>query len=85
MNLLLGTFSTFWNNFVNRISTPAVIVALIFAVVGLALAIMAKRVARAVRKSNEIDDKDAVYISFKAVGLVFLFVAVLIIVFRAGV
>lgn len=85
MNLLLGTFSTFWDNFVSRISAPAVIVALVFAIVGLASAILAKRIARAVRKSNEIDDKDPVLISFKVVGLVLLFVAVLIIVFRAGV
>lgn len=85
MNLLLGAFRDFWNNFVNRISSPAVIVALVFAVVGLALAILANRIARAVRKSNEIDDKDPVLISFKVIGLVFLFVSVLIIVFRAGV
>lgn len=82
MNFLLNIFQEFTDNFVRRIQMPSIIVALAFAIVGVALAVLARRIARVARKSNEIADNDAVLISLKAVGLVFLFVAVLIIVFR---
>ena len=82
MNILLNIFQQFGENFLRRIQMPSIIVALAFAVVGVALAILARRIARVVRKSNDIADNDAFLISLKVVGLVFLFVAVLIIVFR---
>jgi hypothetical protein len=85
MNLLLGFFGDFWNNLITRLSMTEVIFAIVFASVGLALAIMAKRVAQTVRKSKEIDDKDPVMIGFKAAGLACLFIALLIIILRAGV
>lgn len=82
MNILLNIFQEFGENFLRRIQMPAIIVALAFAIVGVALALLARRIARVVRKSDEIADNDAILISLKVVGLVFLFVAVLIIVFR---
>ncbi len=82
MNLTLNVFQTFADNFVRRIQMPAIIVALVFAIIGVSLAVLGRRVARVVRKSNEIEDNDPVLISFKAVGLVFLFISVLIVVFR---
>lgn len=85
MNMLLNTFNNFWNNFVARISQIEIIFALAFAVIGLSLAIIAKRVAITVRKTNEIDDKDPILVGFKAAGLACLFVSLLIIVIRAGV
>lgn len=82
MNILLNIFQEFGENFLRRIQIPAIIVALAFAIVGVALAVLARRIARVARKSDEIADNDAILISLKVVGLVFLFVAVLIIVFR---
>lgn len=79
---LLNVFQTFGENFVRRIQMPSIIIALVFAIIGVSLAVLARRVARVARKSNDIADNDAVLISFKAVGLVFLFVSVLIVVFR---
>ena len=82
MNILLNVFQTFGENFVRRIQMPAIIVALVFAVVGVSCAGLGRRVARVVRKSNEISDNDSVLITFKAIGLVCLFISVLIVVFR---
>ena len=82
MNILLNIFKEFGENFVRRIQMPSIIIALSFAIVGVALAVLARRIARVVRKEDKIADNDAVLISLKAVGLVLLFVAVLIIVFR---
>jgi hypothetical protein len=85
MNLLLNVFVTFWNNLLVKLSTPAVIFALAFAILGVALAFIARRVAVVCRKTDDIDDKDPIMIGFKAAGLACLFVSVLIIVIRAGV
>lgn len=82
MNTLLNVFETFAENFVRRIQIPAVIVALAFAIIGVALAILARRIARVARKTNDISDSDSVLITVKAIGLVFLFISVLIVVFR---
>ena len=85
MNILLNVFDNFWNNLITRLSQIEMIFAISFAILGLALSIIAKRVAITVRKTNEIDDKDPIMIGFKAVGLACLFVSLLIIVIRAGV
>lgn len=82
MNTLLNVFQTFGENFVRRIQMPAIVVALVFAIVGVALAVLGRRVARVVRKTNDISDNDSVLITFKAIGLVCLFISVLIVVFR---
>ncbi len=82
MNTLLNVFQTFGENFVRRLQMPAIIVALVFAVIGVSLAVLGRRVARVVRKTNDISDNDSVLITFKAIGLVCLFVSVLIVVFR---
>ena len=85
MNLLLNIFTDFWDSFLVKIQIPAIIVALALAVVGVAFAVLGRRVARVVRKSNNIEDNDPVLISFKAVGIACLFISILIIVLRAGV
>lgn len=85
MNLLLNAFTDYWNDLIGRLQLPTVIAALVFAIVGVSFAILARRIARIFRKTNDISDSDTVLISFKAVGLVCLFISVLIIIFRSGV
>jgi len=82
MNILLNSFQTFWDNLLIRLQMPVIIVALACAILGVALVILAKRIARMVRKSDSVQDNDNVLISLKAIGLILLFVSVLIIVFR---
>ena len=82
MSNLLGVFQTFGENFVIRLQMPSIIIALVFAVIGVSLAVLGRRVARMVRKTNDIKDNDSVLITFKAIGLVCLFISVLIVVFR---
>ena len=82
MSNLLGVFQTFGENFVRPLQMPSIIIALVFAVIGVSLAVLGRRVARMVRKTNDIKDNDSVLITFKAIGLVCLFISVLIVVFR---
>ncbi len=85
MNMMLNVFKEFWDNLIARLSMPSMIFALVFAILGVALAIIARKVAVVVRKTDDIDEKDPVMIGFKAAGLACLFVSILIIVIRAGV
>ena len=82
MNLLLNSFQTFWESLLVRLQMPAIMVALGCAIMGVAIVILAKRITRMVRKSDNIENNDNVLIALKAIGLIFLFVAVLIIIFR---
>lgn len=85
MNMLLNVFKDFWNNLIARLAMPSMIFAISFAILGVALAIIARKVAVVVRKRDDIDEKDPVMIGFKAAGLACLFISILIIVIRAGV
>ena len=85
MNMMLNVFTDFWDSFVKRLSSPPTIFAIVFAIIGVSLAIIARRVAVAIRKTDDIDEKDPIMIGFKIAGLACLFVSVLIIVIRAGV
>jgi xanthine/uracil permease len=84
MNLLLSTFSNFADSFVRHMKMPSVIVALVLTVIGISLTILAKRIAKAVRKTDDIADNDSVMISLKVVAIVCLLISILILVFRAG-
>lgn len=82
MDLLLGAFQEFWNGLITRLQMPAIIVAIVLVCVGLGLVIVARRVAQVCRKTKEIEDDDSIMITFKVVGMLLLFVAVAIIIFR---
>ncbi len=84
MSNLLGVFdviATVFKTLTKRLRLPSVLAGVIFAMVGLAIAILAKRIARAVKKTDSIDDNDKVMITFKAIGLVLMFVALLVFIF----
>ena len=76
MNLILGT-----NTLIDFLSQELVIVGICLAAVGVAFALLAKRIAIVVRKSSEIQPTDTVMLGFKAFGLVCIVVALLLIIF----
>lgn len=76
MNLMLGT-----NTLIDFLSQELVIVGICLAAVGVAFALLAKRIAKVVRKSSEIQPTDTVMLGFKAFGLVCIVVALLLIIF----
>lgn len=84
ISLYLGVFDVLTNIFktaTKRLQLPNVLAAVIFAMVGLALTILARRIARAVKKTNNIEDNDKLMIGLKVVGLVFMFVALMVFFF----
>ena len=81
MSLMLSVksyFTNFWDNFVAKISTTTIIVALCFLVVGLTCTILASRFARISCKSNEVPENNKTLVVFKVIGIFFVFGAFLI-------
>lgn len=70
------------NDFIQSLGIFNMIISLIFIVVGVLLVILARRITRIIRRNNEINDNDAIMLTFKIVGILFMFAALCIIVFK---
>lgn len=86
MGILLNAFTDFMTAYFSglgaMLKSVEVIIGISFAVFGVATAVLARRITRIIRKRNEIDDNDPSLISIKAIGLVFMLVAFLILVLQ---
>lgn len=82
INLLLNAnfFQTFWTNFKNKFSSPWIWYALAFAVVGITILILAKRIARIIKQKNNIDKNDGAYVTFVVVAILFLLASLVLFV-----
>ncbi len=72
--------STIWNHIVESLSLAQNIWAIVFAILGITISVLAKRITRIIRNNNEISDNDTVLILLKAIGLGFIFVALMFVV-----
>lgn len=70
----------FWQNFTKKFSSPWIWYALSFAVLGITILILAKRIARIVKQKNNIDKNDGAYLTFVVVAILFLMAAVVLFV-----
>ena len=70
--LLANFFSDFWNSFAPRLGSAEIIVAIILAVIGLSIAVLARRIARAIKDENDIPDDSKVLLTLKTIALVFI-------------
>ncbi len=68
------------NGLVEYLKMPSMWVALILLILGTTSVILARRIARVIRKADDIANNDAYLILFKCLGIVLMFVGVLIIV-----
>ena len=53
-----------------RLNQVNVIIGIILAVVGLSVIFLAKRFTVAVRKTDDVDDNDKLYVTLKMIGLI---------------
>lgn len=74
MNFLLE------NSVFDLLKSETVVIAVVLASIGLALAMLATRIARAVRGTSVIEPSDKVMLIFKAFGLVCIIVALVLMV-----
>ena len=56
-------------SFESVITDPIYIASIVFASLGIACALIAKKVTKAVRKTEQVDPKDKLYLMLKVVGL----------------
>ena len=66
MNNLLGV------NLQQFISEPLILIGLILLTIGLATTILAKRIARVARQTNNVPNNDRIYVVFKVLGLLLM-------------
>lgn len=79
MMTLLGI--TVWESFQKWFSIPAVWISVLLFIAGSSLVLLARRIARVVKKTNSIADNDKTLITIKSIGIVMMFVGLMIIVF----
>ena len=63
-----------------RLAMPNVITGLVLAALGLAITFLARKIARVIRKEKEIPNNDNVYLICKALGLVMICVALIVMI-----
>jgi uncharacterized membrane protein len=62
-------------SFIDMISDPLVITAIVFAALGIALGGLAKRITGVIRKTNDVKPDDKTLITIKIIGLVAILLA----------
>lgn len=86
MGILLEAFSDFMSTYFKGVMTMLksvdILIGICFAILGVAVAVLARRTTRIIRKRNDIDDNDPALIAFKTIGLVLMLIAFLILVFN---
>ncbi len=75
VSLILGTL-------IERLSDPLVIVGMVLCAIGVAVAILARRIAGAVRKTDDVAGDDAIMIAIKVIGLLVLIGGAITMVFK---
>lgn len=69
-----------WNNLLDILMKTNVIVALILAAVGVAVAILSKRVAFAIKKTKDENEVGNLILVLKGIGLILIVVALVLII-----
>lgn len=59
---------------VEYLSDPLIIIGLVLLAIGFATVILAKRITRVARQSNEIESDDGIYITIRVIGIIVLVV-----------
>ena len=68
------------NSVLDLLQTEFILIGVILAAIGFAFSLLAKRIAKAVRGTSEIQPTDSVMLIFKAFGLVCIIVALVLMV-----
>ena len=71
------------NGFLDTILKPEFLTSIILGAIGFAIICLAKRITKTVRKTNVIPDDDKLYIVLKVVGLIFVVIAFVVLLFSS--
>lgn len=67
-------------NLLDFLENPNVLVAIILTVLGVALAVLAKRMTKTFKNIEKVSDDDALMLIFKIIGLILILVGLIIMV-----
>lgn len=73
------------NQLVQALGQQEVIIGIVLATVGIALAILSKRIARAIRQTAQLEEDDKIVLGIRVVGLVFALVALVLVAYGSNV
>lgn len=68
------------NDILDRFAQPNVIVGIILLVIGVLVAIFAKKITKLVRKSDKIEPNDKVMLTLKAFALLVILISLIVII-----
>ncbi len=77
-----GELMLLFVDLLTRLAMPNVITGLILAALGLAITFLARKIARVIRKEKDIPNNDNVYLICKALGLVMICVALIVMIIQ---
>ena len=78
LNFILNTNL---ESFKRYFSMPQVWIAMFLCIVGVALVLLARRITRVIKNTNEIADNDRTLVTIKCIGIALMVVTVVILVF----
>lgn len=81
MSSLLNSMSlmaNFWTDFIDKFNYAWMWFAMAFAIIGVTLLILSRRIARIIKQRNNIEDNDGAYITFLVISLLFIIASVIL-------
>ena len=67
---------------IERLSQANVIIGIILCAIGIAVAVLARRIACAARKSSNVPNDDTILVTTKVIGLIFIVVALVVMIIK---
>lgn len=83
LSVFTDFMSTYFKGVVSMLKSVDIIIGISFAILGVAVAVLARRITRVIRKRNDVEDNDSALIAIKTIGLVLMLIAFLILVFNS--
>ncbi len=65
-----------------RLSQANVIIGIVLCAIGIAIAILARRIACAARKTSNVPNDDTIMVTTKVIGLIFIVVALVVMIIQ---
>ena len=69
---------------VKALQSMPVIMGIVLATIGIALAILSKRIAKAVRKQDELNEDDKIVLGIRIAGLIFALIALILVAYGSN-
>ena len=70
--------ASFFNELVNYLKEPSIIIGLVLVLIGLVCVLIAGRVVRTIRKVDEVESNDRMLLAMRIVGLVLMIVGLVV-------